>query len=70
MGPYGDLRFYRPAAASADVPTPIILVLLDKAALGGVDSKGAIGRYRGNLIDFEVLSVFKPLCPNLNPGAS
>jgi hypothetical protein len=36
---------------------PGIHVLLDKAALGGVDSKGAVGRYRGNLVDFDPYGV-------------
>jgi hypothetical protein len=31
--------------------------LLDKAAFGGVDSKGAVGRYRGNLVDFDPYGV-------------
>ena len=31
--------------------------LLDKAALGGVDSKGAVGRCRGNLVDFDPYGV-------------
>ena len=57
MEPYGDLRFYRLAAATAGVPTPIILVLLDKAALGGVDSKGAVVRYRRNRVDFDPYGV-------------